>query len=124
MLRATFRSPVNNAAVPSPNGKVAYNSACAAAGQLELMSLYETMFSQWDIPTSQMLVTAFDFTSAERCVSALVEVIGNEHFSYCRRANIQYVLTQLLALGIVPIVNENDAVFAATICAMCCQLIC
>jgi glutamate 5-kinase len=32
----------------------------------ELMVLYETMFSQCDIATSQLLVTAFDFTSPER----------------------------------------------------------
>lgn len=58
------------------------------------MTLYETLFSQYDIPTSQLLVTAFDFTSPER------------------RTNIQYVITQLLALGLVPIINENDAVSA------------
>ena len=39
--------------IPSENGKVSYNSACAAAGQIGLMSLYETMFDQCDIPTSQ-----------------------------------------------------------------------
>lgn len=50
-------------------------------GQLGLMSLYETMFSQFDITTSQLLVTSFDFTSPER------------------RRNIRYVISQLLALG-------------------------
>jgi len=75
-------------------GKISYNSACAAAGQLGLMSLYETMFSQYDITTSQLLVTAFDFTSPER------------------RRNIQFVISQLLKLGIVPLLNENDAVSA------------
>jgi delta-1-pyrroline-5-carboxylate synthetase len=58
------------------------------------MSLYETMFNQYDIATSQLLVTSFDFTSPER------------------RRNIQYVISQLLALGIVPLLNENDAVSA------------
>ena len=58
------------------------------------MSLYETMFSQYDITTSQLLVTAFDFTSPER------------------RRNVQYVISQLLSLGIVPLLNENDAVSA------------
>ncbi len=73
---------------------MSYNSACAAAGQLGLMSLYETMFNQFDIPTSQILVTAFDFTSPER------------------RRNIQRVISELLDLGIVPLMNENDAVSA------------
>jgi hypothetical protein len=33
--------------VPIENGQVSYSSACAAAGQLGLMSLYETMFNQY-----------------------------------------------------------------------------
>lgn len=71
-----------------------YSSACAAAGQLGLMSLYETMFNQFDVSTSQLLVTSFDFTSPER------------------RRNVQHVISQLLNLGIVPLLNENDAVSA------------
>lgn len=78
----------------SGKGRVAYNSACAAAGQLGLMALYETMFSSYDVATSQLLVTAFDFTSEER------------------RRNVQHVISQLLSLGIVPLINENDAVSA------------
>jgi delta-1-pyrroline-5-carboxylate synthetase len=58
------------------------------------MSLYETMFSQFNVTTSQLLLTAFDFTSPER------------------RRNVQYVISQLLSLGIVPLLNENDAVSA------------
>lgn len=42
------------------------DSAYATAGQLGLMSLYETMFSQHDITIAQLLVTSFDFTSVER----------------------------------------------------------
>src|SRR5689334_16707885 len=78
----------------SISDKASYSSACAAAGQLGLMSLYETMFSQFNITTSQLLLTAFDFTSPER------------------RRNVQYVISQLLSLGIVPLLNENDAVSA------------
>lgn len=74
--------------------KVTYSSAAAAAGQLALMSLYETMFSQYDIPVSQVLLTAFDFTSSER------------------RRNVQHVISRLLSLGIIPLLNENDAVSA------------
>jgi delta-1-pyrroline-5-carboxylate synthetase len=76
------------------SGLKSYNSACAAAGQLGLMSLYETMFSQFDITTSQLLLTSSDFASPER------------------RRNIQHVISQLLSLGIVPLLNENDAVSA------------
>lgn len=73
-------------------GKAAYNGACAATGQLGLMSLYETMFAQYDITIAQILVTSFDFTSPER------------------RRNVQYVLAQLLSKGVVPLLNENDPV--------------
>ena len=80
--------------IPASKGLISYNSACAAAGQLGLMSLYESMFSQLNITVSQILVTSSDFTSPER------------------RRNIQYVIAQLLSLGIVPLLNENDAVSA------------
>lgn len=90
MLSCEINSRVNG--IPSEKEKASYSSACAAAGQLGLMSLYETMFSQFGITISQILVTSFDFTSPER------------------KRNIQYVITQLLALGIVPLLNENDPV--------------
>ncbi|KAG5189569.1 Aldehyde/histidinol dehydrogenase [Tribonema minus] len=71
-----------------------YNSACAAAGQLGLMSLYDTLFSQCDTATSQMLLTADDFGTPERC------------------RNLRYTMNTMLQLGVIPIVNENDAVSA------------
>jgi delta-1-pyrroline-5-carboxylate synthetase len=85
---------LSSVGLDSVKGSITYNSACAAAGQLGLMSLYETMFDQFDITVSQLLVTSFDFTSPER------------------RRNIQHVISQLLSLGIVPLLNENDAVSA------------
>jgi delta-1-pyrroline-5-carboxylate synthetase len=75
--------------IKKPNG---YDSACAAAGQLGLMSLYETLFSTRQIATSQILVTGYDFTCSDR------------------REHVQYCVNSLLQLGIVPIINENDAV--------------
>ena len=60
------------------------------------MSLYETMFNQYDVATSQLLVTSFDFTSPERS------------------KNIHHVITKLLSIGIVPLINENDAVSATS----------
>jgi delta-1-pyrroline-5-carboxylate synthetase len=59
------------------------------------MSLYSMMFNQYEVQSSQLLVTAFDFTSPERC------------------RNVQYVISQLLSHGIVPLLNENDAVSAS-----------
>ncbi len=71
-----------------------YNAAAAAAGQMGLVSLYDTMFQSFDITTSQLLFTCYDFQDE------------------IRRNNINFVITQLLAVGIVPIINENDAVSA------------
>jgi delta-1-pyrroline-5-carboxylate synthetase len=66
--------------------------AMAAAGQIGLMALYETLFSLYDIACSQILVTESDFKTEEH------------------RANIRATLLHLLELDVIPIVNENDAV--------------
>jgi hypothetical protein len=79
--------------VRKTNSSISYNSACAAAGQMGLVSLYETMFSQFDLSTSQLLVTAFDFTSAERkdnlqCVrgGGTSRCIVSRRYKACRHA--------------------------------------
>ncbi|KAG2522950.1 hypothetical protein JM16_004571 [Phytophthora kernoviae] len=69
--------------------------AMAAAGQIGLMSLYETLFSLYDVACSQVLVTASDFKTAKN------------------RANMRDTMLNLLELDVVPIVNENDAVSAS-----------
>jgi len=74
--------------------KQVYDSACAAAGQFEMMSLYNALFSQCDLVASQILVTQADFSDEKRI------------------QNLKYAIERLLSLGIVPIINENDAVSA------------
>lgn len=76
------------------NKKEQYDSACAAAGQLELINFYTGLFGQRDVACSQILVTNADFQD---------EV---------RKNNLRYAIDRLLSVGIVPIVNENDAVSA------------
>ena len=71
-----------------------YDSACAAAGQFEMMNLYSSLFAQMDVAASQVLITQGDFTDEKRC------------------QNLIYSVERLLSLGIVPIINENDAVSA------------
>lgn len=71
-----------------------YDSACAAAGQFEMMNLYQSLFHQCDIVASQILVTQADFSDASRAT------------------NLKYAVERLVSLGIVPIINENDAVSA------------
>ena len=95
-LRDTMRDRADSD-VSVPEGDPSrrhYNSACAAAGQLGLMALYDSLFSHFSITTSQFLLTGTDFSSKER------------------RGNLMYSLNTCLGLGVVPIVNENDAVSA------------
>ena len=69
-----------------------YSSSCAAAGQFGLMSVYNKMFDQVDLSASQLLLTQQDFQDDKRL------------------RNLRECVDNLLALGIVPIINENDAV--------------
>src|SRR6516164_4111645 len=65
--------------------------ACAAVGQSKLMHTYERLFFGKKV-VAQLLLSSDDFTSA------------------VRYRNLQNTLHQLLRLGVVPIVNENDSV--------------
>ena len=76
------------------NAKKTYDSACAAAGQFEMMNLYNALFSQMEISAAQVLLTEGDFRN-------------QDHLS-----NLHYSIERLLNLGIIPIVNENDAISA------------
>ncbi|GFZ02266.1 delta 1-pyrroline-5-carboxylate synthase 2 [Actinidia rufa] len=66
--------------------------ACAAVGQNGLMALYDNLFSQLDITSSQILVTDNDF----KC----------QDF----RVQLSQTVNSLLALRSIPIFNENDAI--------------
>ncbi|MBO6556481.1 MAG: glutamate 5-kinase [Pseudomonadales bacterium] len=66
--------------------------AAAAVGQMGLIQMYESAFQRHDIHTAQILLTHDDLKSRERYLNA------------------RSTLTQLLDLGVVPIVNENDTV--------------
>lgn len=69
--------------------------ACAAIGQSRLMSLYDDAFEKLGYRVAQVLLTEDDFLDATR----------NE--------NLRATLAKLLALGVIPIVNENDTVSTA-----------
>ena len=66
--------------------------AAAAVGQSLLMRQYEKAFEEYNIPVAQVLLTR--------------DVITNRK----RSLNARNCLLTLLAEGVVPIVNENDAV--------------
>lgn len=66
--------------------------ACAAVGQSRLMATYEKLFSRYDLHVAQVLLTHDDLEHHER------------------HLNARNTLLSLLRHGIVPIINENDAV--------------
>ena len=66
--------------------------AAAAVGQMGLVQMYETAFQRHSLHTAQILLTHDDLRSRERYLNA------------------KSTLKQLLDLGVVPIVNENDTV--------------
>src|SRR5438309_1399513 len=66
--------------------------ACAAVGQSRLMATYEKLFGAFDLSVAQILLTHDDLQHHER------------------HLNARNTLVTLLAHGVVPIINENDAV--------------
>ncbi|WP_071455763.1 glutamate 5-kinase [Gloeomargarita lithophora] len=71
---------------------LATRQAVAAVGQGRLMRLYDDLFSVLGQPIAQVLLTREDLSERHRYM------------------NILNTLTELLHLGIIPIVNENDTV--------------
>ncbi|PYJ56884.1 MAG: glutamate 5-kinase [Verrucomicrobia bacterium] len=66
--------------------------ACAAVGQSRLMTTYEKLFSMFGLNVAQVLLTHDDLQHHER------------------HLNARNTLVTLLGRGVVPIINENDAV--------------
>ncbi|MBW4652021.1 MAG: glutamate 5-kinase [Kaiparowitsia implicata GSE-PSE-MK54-09C] len=69
---------------------MAMKQAVAAVGQGRLMRVYDDFFSSLDQPIAQVLITRSDLVQRSRYVNAY------------------RTFRQLLTLGVVPIVNEND----------------
>jgi glutamate 5-kinase len=66
--------------------------ACAAIGQSRLMAAYDKLFAKHNLHVAQVLLTHEDLQDHER------------------HLNARNTLVTLLAHGVVPIINENDAV--------------
>ena len=66
--------------------------AAAAVGQMGLVQAYESAFSRFGLRTAQILLTHEDLTDRRRYLNA------------------RSTLVTLLALGVIPVVNENDTV--------------
>ncbi len=66
--------------------------AAAAVGQMGLVQVYESAFREHGAATAQILLTHDDLADRKRYLNA------------------RSTLTTLLALGVVPVINENDTV--------------
>lgn len=71
---------------------LAQKQACAAVGQAQLMMVYQKLFSEYNQSVAQLLLTK---------ITMINDV---------SRANAINTFSELLNLGIIPIVNENDTV--------------
>lgn len=76
---------------PADN-QIPLKQACAAIGQARLMMIYERLFAEYNHLTAQILMTK--------------HTIVDEN----SRKNAHNTFTQLLQLGVIPVVNENDTV--------------
>ena len=66
--------------------------ACAAVGQARLMMIYQKLFAEYNQTIAQLMVTKHTLTNP------------------ISRTNAQNTLTELLNMGVIPIINENDPV--------------
>lgn len=69
--------------------------ACAAIGQSRLMAIYDDAFDKLGCRTAQVLLTEDDFRDP------------------ARYSNLRSTLVALLAMGVIPVINENDTVSTA-----------
>ena len=73
-------------------GRLDWRQAAAAVGQPSLMATYERAFRRHQRTVAQVLLTHADLSDRRRYLNA------------------RHTLRTLLALGVIPIVNENDTV--------------
>ena len=71
---------------------IATKQACAAVGQARLMMVYQKIFAEYNHVCAQILMTK--------------DTITND----LNRFNAHNTFEQLLELGVIPIVNENDTI--------------
>ena len=72
--------------------KLSEKQACAAIGQAKLMMIYQKLFSEYNQVASQILMTK------------------NTFLDDLNRINAKNTFHELLRMGAIPIVNENDTI--------------
>ena len=78
--------------IKDANQNIATKQACAAIGQSRLMMVYQKIFAEYNQVCAQVLMTK--------------DTITNE----TNRINAHNTFYQLLDLGVIPVVNENDTI--------------
>ena len=71
---------------------VSQKQACAAIGQARLMTTYQKIFSEYNHYAAQILMTR----------NTIVDNVN--------RFNAQNTFNELLSMGVIPVVNENDTI--------------
>jgi glutamate 5-kinase len=69
---------------------ISQKQACAAIGQARLMTTYQRIFSEYNHQAAQILMTRHTIVAD------------------LNRTNAQNTFNELLGMGVIPIVNEND----------------
>ncbi|KAM0922761.1 hypothetical protein ACQ4PT_005944 [Festuca glaucescens] len=91
--RLKYRKLINSSFADLQNPQLDLDGkACAAVGQSGLMAIYDTLFSQLDVTSSQLLVTDRDFRDPS---------FGHQ---------LRETVVSLLDLKVIPVFNENDAI--------------
>ncbi len=72
--------------------RLAEKQACASVGQARLMMIYQKLFMEYNQIASQVLMTK----------NTMVDDLN--------RMNAKNTFNELLAMGVIPIVNENDTI--------------
>ena len=72
--------------------RLAAKQACASVGQARLMAIYQKLFAEYNQTVGQVLMTK----------KTMIDNVS--------RKNAQNTINELLKMGVIPIVNENDTV--------------
>ena len=83
---------VGKLGLPERPKETSRKQAVAAVGQCELMFIYDKLFGEYNHTVAQILLTR--------------DVMINDH----SKQNVINTFQELLAIGIIPVVNENDTV--------------
>lgn len=89
---AVGKKAIGKHAVILESKKMGFKQACAAIGQARLMMTYQKLFAEYNQIAAQILMTK--------------NILTDE----VNRTNAFNTFTELLRLGVIPIVNENDTV--------------